>query len=144
MITFLPFADFNESAKVLDYKRLGKQRIETRQLLATLIVQEGIWLNHPAARMWEGFERALVEYGFAICNEWTARGYRDSQYIALQILESKIEHNPIVMPPWLGDERLHSNHRARLLSKNPDYYQQFGWKENPIQEYWWPTNEKTI
>ena len=33
MQTFLPVADFVESAKMLDYKRLGKQRVEGMQLL---------------------------------------------------------------------------------------------------------------
>ena len=33
MQTFLPYADFAQSAKVLDMKRLGKQRVEVLQLL---------------------------------------------------------------------------------------------------------------
>ena len=36
MQTFLPYADFAQSAKALDPKRLGKQRVETIQ-----IVQDG-------------------------------------------------------------------------------------------------------
>lgn len=33
MITFLPYPDFEKSAKVLDWRRLGKQRPETKQIL---------------------------------------------------------------------------------------------------------------
>ena len=33
MQTFLPYADFLASAKALDQKRLGKQRVETIQVL---------------------------------------------------------------------------------------------------------------
>ena len=33
MHTFLPSSDFSESALMLDYKRLGKQRVEGMQLL---------------------------------------------------------------------------------------------------------------
>lgn len=33
MQTFLPYANFEASAKVLDYKRLGKQRVEAKQIL---------------------------------------------------------------------------------------------------------------
>ena len=33
MQTFLPTSDFRESARLLDYKRLGKQRVEGMQLL---------------------------------------------------------------------------------------------------------------
>jgi len=36
MQTFVPFADLAESARVLDQKRLGKQRVETHQVLQAL------------------------------------------------------------------------------------------------------------
>jgi len=32
MQTFLPYADFKESAQCLDYRRLGKQRVEAKQI----------------------------------------------------------------------------------------------------------------
>ena len=37
MQTFLPFADFAASAAVLDDRRLGKQRVETLQVLRALV-----------------------------------------------------------------------------------------------------------
>ena len=36
MQTFLPYPDFQLSAECLDYKRLGKQRLEAFQLLVAL------------------------------------------------------------------------------------------------------------
>lgn len=33
MQTFLPYISFEESAACLDYRRLGKQRLEAKQLL---------------------------------------------------------------------------------------------------------------
>ena len=36
MQTFLPYRDFYQSAKVLDQKRLGKQRVEVLQLLNSI------------------------------------------------------------------------------------------------------------
>ena len=36
MQTFLPYPDFQISASVLDYRRLGKQRVECKQLLTAL------------------------------------------------------------------------------------------------------------
>ena len=55
MQTFLPYESFEETAKCLDYRRLGKQRIEAYQII-DLLEQEnaGIdisflpWGNHPA------------------------------------------------------------------------------------------------
>jgi hypothetical protein len=61
MQTFLPYASFSESAKALDYKRLGKQRVECRQILRAL-EHGGGWANHPATRLWRGYETALKAY----------------------------------------------------------------------------------
>ena len=36
MQTFLPYPDFTQSAKTLDYRRLGKQRVEAWQILNAL------------------------------------------------------------------------------------------------------------
>ena len=36
MQTFLPYPSFDASAKVLDYRRLGKQRVEAYQILNTI------------------------------------------------------------------------------------------------------------
>jgi len=59
MQTFLPYADFELSAKVLDYKRLNSQRREARSIfniLQKLKINPNVkigWMNHPAVRMWE-------------------------------------------------------------------------------------------
>ncbi len=37
MQTFLPHESFKKSFKVLDYRRLGKQRVEAHQVLNVLI-----------------------------------------------------------------------------------------------------------
>lgn len=55
MQTFLPYPDFERSAAALDYRRLGKQRIEAYQILQTLQnPEQRSWRNHPAVRMWRG------------------------------------------------------------------------------------------
>ena len=70
MQTFLPEVTFTASAKALDNKRLGKQRVEVLQLLRALSGESKGWVNHPACKMWHGFEMALAVYGLAICDEW--------------------------------------------------------------------------
>lgn len=147
MQTFLPFADFAESARVLDRQRLGKQRVEVMQILKALgvsvrsakddagvaiantIAPGGAWSNHPATKMWRGYESALCAYGLAVVAEWVKRGYKNS----IQFPEHVGDN-----PPWVGDERFHSAHRAALLFKNPEWYGQFGWAEEPQLDYWWP------
>lgn len=134
MQTFLPYADFAASAKCLDRQRLGKQRVEVLQLLRAL-VDGGPWSNHPAARMWRGYESVLVEYGVAVCAEWLGRGYVDT------CLGKIVELLPPVAscsPPWLGDEAFHASHRSNLLRKDPVHYGRFGWTEPHDLPYVWP------
>ena len=62
MQTFLPYDDFVLSLDCLDYRRLGKQRVEAMQLLNAMKREKGGWINHPATKMWRGYEKALTEY----------------------------------------------------------------------------------
>jgi len=50
--TFLPYSDFENTVKCLDYRRLGKQRVEAMQILNCL--QPGStssWKNHPRCKL---------------------------------------------------------------------------------------------
>lgn len=119
MQTFLPYPDFRESAKALDNKRLGKQRVEAYQLLITLLEKRGAWINHPAARMWRGYESALALYALEVCDEWKNRGCRDTCHD--KILELVNRHGlslkKVKNPPWLGNPEFHASHRSNLLRK---------------------------
>ena len=78
MQTFLPYPDFERTAEVLDDRRLGKQRVEVLQILNAMHRTSGGWVNHPATRMWRGYEPALVAYGLAVIDAWTRKGRADT------------------------------------------------------------------
>lgn len=143
MQTFLPFESFKESAMSLDRARLGKQRVETLQILQALDksknqkLEKVGWINHPATKMWNGSELSLVEYGIAICDEWIDRGYNDTCREKIGIFETKFSSNK-TRPWWLGMDKLHLSHRAMLYSKDPDFYQDFSTSYEVVNEYWWP------
>lgn len=141
MQTFLPYADFAQSAKCLDMKRLGKQRVEVLQLLNSLTGKtKGGWVNHPAREMWRGYEQALVEYGLVICNEWTSRGYKDTCYDKIHAFFN--ESVPLTLPPWVGREDIHLSHKSRLIQKYPEHYRPL-WPDIPDNlEYVWPVELK--
>ena len=136
MQTFLPYADFITSASVLDRERLGKQRVETLQILHALTIGSG-WVHHPVTKMWSGYESALVQYGFVICDEWISRGYKDTVREKLESILSSLPSQDVVLPPWLGDIELHQSHRSNLLRKDPAFYSQYGWTEPNDLEYKW-------
>ena len=134
MQTFLPYKDFDLSAKCLDNKRLGNQRGETKTLLNSLL-KNGGWSKHPAAKMWKGHEGALCLYGIIICKEWIRRGFIDNM---LRFFESLYPSLPHTLPPWPGNDKFHSAHKSNLLRKKPDWYQQYKWNENNDLPYFWP------
>ena len=120
MQTFLPYPDFAASAAVLDQRRLGKQRVETLQILRALTRETYGWKHHPAVKMWCGYEPALVAYGLAMCDEWTSRGGADT--CAVQISAEGPRPSVEDLPPWIGDAEFHRAHRSALLRKDPDHY----------------------
>lgn len=131
MQTFLPYADFAETAACLDDRRLGKQRVEAYQILRTTLGYTSGWRNHPAVKMWRGYEDALRLYMNAMIAEWVRRGFRNTMPLA------EVSGEP-EMPPWLGDPALHAGYRANLLRKDPDFYGRYAWTESPDLPYVWP------
>lgn len=141
MQTFLPYSDFELSASVLDRMRLGKQRVEGFQLLKTLL-DDGGWSNHPAAKMWAGYEAGLARYTIAVCTEWVARGYRDScdEKIRQLCFVHYIDLYDEGLPPWLGDEHFHLSHKSNLIRKLPEHYGPL-WPDVPDDlSYVWPVH----
>lgn len=148
MQTFLVNSSFSETAKCLDWRRLGCQRKEAKQILEinTIHKNKSRWYNHPACIQWRGYEWALCEYGTDMCLEWSRRGYEDNCYplflnLLGQFARNGFKDNFFVYPKFIQDERFLSSHRAALLAKNFDWYKQFRWKEEPKISYFWPSKE---
>lgn len=130
MQTFVPSdISFRECARILDYRRLGKQRVEAFQILNAL--KTGMaWANHPATKMWRGYEAALRQYMGAMIDEWIDRGYNNT------MIRPRVS-STFKQPHWWGGP-IHSTHRAALLHKDPEHYGQFNWTEEPVLDYHWP------
>jgi hypothetical protein len=112
MQTFLPYEDFYEFT--------------------------GGWPNHPASKMWRGYEPALAIYALSLLKELKLRGRDYPKWFDFYNEILAPIRTQIHMPPWLGDERVHSSHRANLLRKDPVWYGKFGWVEEPREGYYWP------
>lgn len=152
MQTFLPYSSFRDSARCLDVRRLGKQRVECKQLLLALGVPVGdhqpkrsAWVNHPAARMWRRHELTLVEYAIEICHEWIRRGYNDTLLPQFKECWWQIVWNSdrtMSSPNWIGYDAFHASHRSNLLRKDATWYGQFGWQEPADLPYVWPVEKE--
>ena len=127
MQTFLPYNDFHLTARLLDNKRLAKQRVEVLQVLKALYnlknnIKSG-WQNHPITKMWCGFENGLIHYGMVICDEWIFRGYKDTCKQKIEDYVYKFDGtNIIIYPEWINDNELLESHKCRLLQKNYNHY----------------------
>ena len=129
MQTFLPVADFAESARLLDSPRLGKQRVETLQILRALDLPDYGWASHPVVLMWRGRTPALVAYGLAMVRVWRERGFADTTETLIGEFAPEVVRVPQaelaaagLLPSWVGDEALHLSHRSNLIAKDPGFY----------------------
>jgi len=153
MQTFLPCRGFAESAHVLDTKRLGKQRVETIQVLRALTVPGYGWRHHPAAAMWAGYEEALVRYGLDVCDVWCGQGRSDTCATTLVAdltagtgLSTIRTPDELAaageLPPWLGDTAFHLSHQSALVRKDPVHYRPLFPDAPDDLPYVWPASDR--
>jgi hypothetical protein len=153
MQTFVPVADFEESARLLDSPRLGKQRVETLQILRALELPDYGWATHPAVLMWRGRTPALVAYGLAMVRIWRERGFADTTHAQIAEFAPSVVGRPQadlaaagLLPSWIGDEALHRSHRSNLLAKDPEFYRArftelFGPEPDDLPYVWPPPDD---
>lgn len=142
MQTFLPVSDFEESAKILDYRRLGKQRVEALMILRIFDGQNpgSRWTNHPATKMWVGHETLLKDYTLKMCDEWELRGYKST--IVPEIEAFRFSLASFEDPWWLGNATFHLSHQSNLVRKFPDHYRAFFPDVPDDLPYFWPRKEQ--
>jgi hypothetical protein len=163
MQTFLPqTSTFTHIAQELDNKRLNKQVLEAWQLMLTLSQLDPHgehrdpkgWRNHPAAKMWQGCEKALALYATTLCEEWLNRGYNSTMIPKIEKTYSRAVElgrfdDKLIFPWWMEDEekfeKIASTHRVALLRKEYEWYSQFAWPEDTgfkpdHYQYLWPDN----
>lgn len=147
MQTFLPYASFVKSARVLDRQRLGKQRVEAWQILKTLRTHRAAWRNHPAVRMWASYEWLLAMYGVVMCEEWRNRGYKDTllaKFTRIAVTYQQTDHLDLAATPdWLGKPSFHKSHRSNLLRKLPAHYRRFWPRLRDDLAYVWPVTKES-
>jgi hypothetical protein len=118
---FLISPIFSETAKILDNKRLGKQRVETFQIINILdrknknTKKRVGFVNHPAVKAWEGHSDALKQYCNAMLEEWESRGFNNN-------MKYYPDKPTIDYPKWIYCEKIHMSHKARLVQKDRHHY----------------------
>jgi len=143
MQVFLPYPSLSKSVQCLDKSRMGNQVWREAKTLLN-----GGWPNHPASKMFRGYEPALALYclhGMSqlLANNWIDRSKSDNliRYFRSIIDQS---YGKIDYPWWFYDQDLLTkvcySHQQNLLYKYPEFYSQYGWGRVPTTkpEYVWP------
>ena len=149
MQTFLPYAGFQRTARALDPRRLGKQRVEAFQALRGQSVPGYGWRHHPVVKMWHGHEEALAAYGVAICREWIRRGHADTVLASIVATLGREPRTQAelrragLLPPWLGNAAFHRSHRSALVRKDPAWYGPMFPGVPDDLAYVWPPSPRT-
>jgi hypothetical protein len=154
MQTFVPYADFQASARALDTKRLGKQRVEVIQIVRALTVPGYAWSQHPAVLMWKGYEEALGRYGLTMCEVWLELGFGDTcaatiaaDLTSFGISEIRGETELAAagaLPPWLFDVAVQESHQSALVRKDPEFYRKLFPDVRPDIDYVWPVRSAAV
>ncbi len=136
MQTFLPFTDFTLSITTLDYRRLGKQRVEALQIINSLSDPNYGYRHHPVKLLWANHVDALKYYCNLCIQEWELRGYNNSmdyytlpEYVELPIFSME----------------LYISHQSNLLRKDHAHYSQYFNFPSDLPYVWSePVNSITI
>lgn len=145
---FLPFPNIYLSIKCLDNKRLGKQRVECKQIIDLLeeydrnntLPNKG-WSSHPAFLSWIGYTNQLKVY-FNICvREWISRGFDNNMQLynidespfnivecyfdGVRVYYDNSKFNTYSFPYWVSYPPFYKSQQAALLRKDPKHYINF-------------------
>lgn len=151
--TFLPLPGFTASARALDRRRLGTQRVEALQVLRALLEPDHSLRDHPVVTMWAGYEEALTRYGLDVCAVWTDAGgadncagkLRDRLRTALGPAHPRTQAELAAadeLPPWLGSASFHLSHQSALVWKDPRYYRKRFPSVPDDLPYLWPASDR--
>lgn len=149
MQTFLPYPDFHDCANCLDKKRQWKQVVEAKQILCTLRAKDlpedwknsktylnQKWINHPAVKMWNGFEEALKIY----YNVFLAYSRKSGIKTELEFLKSSTFLPEF--PFYIGNQNFHNAMKSKLFQKDNKHYSLFSeFKHFNNGQYLWPDNQ---
>ena len=137
MQTFLPYPDIKQSLNCLDNKRLGKQRVESYQIISAITGRKKKngeeykgWVSHPCTVMWRKYLPYLKTYYNLSIDEWINRGFKNN-------MEKEVVNEEIVVPLWFGNQMFHNSHKSNLLRKDFEFYSKYEWSVNESDSYLW-------
>ena len=104
-----------ETADALDKRRLNKQIIECRQILAAIEGKSKAWANHPCVLMYREHRHWLRYY------DWCLSAYK----IGFHEIAEKVSNLAAKRIPPFHTEAYFNQMKRRLYTKDNEYYKQW-------------------
>lgn len=155
MQTFLPFADFSETATVLSDRELASCGDDSFRILEALAGIERRWVHHPAVVMWRGCEFTLSRYAVTVMREYGRRitaswAAASQEKRVLDLAEDALRMGVWTpdkndgTPWWLGNEGFHLSHRSNLVRMNANLYRRYWPDVSADLQIIWPEERPPI
>lgn len=163
---FIIVPNIQLTADMMDKKRIGKQRIEVKQIIDILeeIDKNGSSksksrVSHPAIKSWIGYTNHLKVYFNIIVRKWISYGFKNNYElydiderpynIVPCIFDGKTasydisKFNQYSFPFWVSFPPFYMSHQASLCRKDPLHYR--GLLRDELKPflnngYFWPSN----
>lgn len=127
---YLPYPDFELSAKVFSSHDLRNQVIQVVDLMEVLHETDKAKKNFDIrlTQMWKGYELQLCVYGYTLLEELNSRNPpMPVNRVVINRLNWHFEcandgDFKMEKPPWVGTEAIHRSHRSQLITINSQYY----------------------
>lgn len=140
MNSFITDYDFYQCGMNLDTRRHGAMVYENIHMLASnlgvndrLVNPKRDVSNHPACKLWKGYEEQHLFYINSLLVSWIHKGYKSTvnkqNYKMLYKVCNPFGENLFKTPPWITDELIET-HRSVLIQKKPEYYRPI-WPDCP-------------
>lgn len=113
MQVFHPFPSISASLDCLDKRRLGKQRVEAKQIIEIVEYNGKGWSKHPCVVMYRPYLNYLKMYYNTSLEKFELRGGQNN---VCQFMD----YDEVIVPPWIGNESFHNSHLANLMRKAID------------------------
>lgn len=117
---YLPYEDFQKSLECMDVRTLGNQRIESFQLIKTLVWDEPkTSYSSPVEELWKNHTIALVKYYNMSVDLWKEKGFKNT---FPKITNFKFPEE-ISLPECIGNSNFHRAYQIQLLKENRKHYE---------------------
>lgn len=154
--TFLVCFDFKKSAAILDYKRLGKQRVEAQQVLNLLLqiryIADELKLSYPTTSIeWKSFVKTIKTATKENTWIWSSKNknaciYDDKLNIDdYKVVKLGFCHHPLLMMWWNYEDALKyyiNCHIEEWIKRGYKNNMQIHELPDNIDLPWWTADDK--